>query len=158
MAVDILSTLKRTSIAGRECRSSLTRPRSFLGRKSWIRRQFCLSEPNLLSHLLKKKMSTSMTQWFVLILVSEAVPSLSSLVTKCGDFGSKMSEYLTQGAELKCRKLSVNLKAGRWWWVVFRFWKLKYSVQHQLCRIDNFTGFSNLVVYFIWLESSFVGM
>lgn len=41
MAVAILSTLKRTSIA----------------------------EPNLLSHLLKKKMNTSTTQWFVLILI-----------------------------------------------------------------------------------------
>ena len=52
------------------------------------------SEPNLLSHLLKKKMNTSTTQWFVLILVSEAVsspflPQLSNM-----DFGYKMLENL----------------------------------------------------------------
>lgn len=52
------------------------------GGNSFIRRQLCLSEPSLLSHLLKKKTSTSMTQWFVLILVSEAgFPALFSALS-----------------------------------------------------------------------------
>jgi len=34
----------------------------------------------------------------------------------------------------------------------------KYLVQHQLCRIDNFTGSSNLVVFFMTRKFAFVGM
>lgn len=64
------------------------------------------SEPNLLSHLLKKKMNTSPTQWFVLILVSEAVsspflPQLSNMV-----FGYKMLENLMRvNGSFKIRKM-----------------------------------------------------
>ena len=64
------------------------------------------SEPNLLSHLLKKKMNTSTTQWFVLILVSEAVspsllPQLSNVIS-----GYKMLENLMcVNGSFKIRKM-----------------------------------------------------
>lgn len=93
MAVAILSTLKRTSIAGRDANLVLAPVHSSLG-KVVSGDNSVFSEPNLLSHLLKKKMNTSTTQWFVLILVSEAVsspflPQLSNMV-----FGYKMLENL----------------------------------------------------------------
>lgn len=81
------------------------------GGESCIRRQFCLSEPNLLSHLLKKKMSTSTTQLFVLILVSEAVsppflPQLSTVV-----FGYKILENLTRvNSCFKSRKMMAYIQ------------------------------------------------
>lgn len=93
MAVAILSTLKRTSIAGRDANLVLAPVHYSLG-KVVSGDNSVFSELNLLSHLLKKKMNTSTTQWFVLILVSEAVsspflPQLSNMV-----FGYKMSENL----------------------------------------------------------------
>ena len=69
------------------------------------------SEPNLLSHLLKKKMNTSTTQWFVLILVSEAVspsflPQLSNVIS-----GYKMLENLMcVNGSFKIRKMVVFIQ------------------------------------------------